>query len=158
MSYAKRKAMKIKYEMLAEGALLPGKKSTPFPILKERLDDVFSELIRLTHADDNGMVTCIDGCGRSGHWKDFDCGHFADRDNLPTRWHLDNCRPQAQYCNRKEKGKRYEFGRALNAESPGLADRVLELSEQPGDQIRFKAPEMLIEFRAMLKEQRKRFK
>lgn len=158
MSYAKRKARNTHFALLAEGALLHGKKSDPFPILKQKLDKAFSELIRMSHADDNGMVTCIDGCGKTGHWKTFDCGHFVDRDKLPTRWHMDNCRPQNPVCNRMKTGKRYEFGRALNAESPGLADRMLLLSEEPGHEVRQRAPAMLLEIRAKLKEQRKRFK
>lgn len=161
MNYASKKAQRIRFQLLADaGCALatPGRKSDPWPVLKRKLDEAFSELIRLTHADDNGMVTCIDGCGKKGYWKEFDCGHFVDRDKLPTRWHLDNCRPQAPHCNRVKKGMRYEFGRALNAESPGLADRMIELSEGPGHEIRDKAPEMLLEIRAKLKEQRKRFR
>jgi hypothetical protein len=112
----------------------------------------------MTHADENGIVTCIDGCGRSGFWKDFDCGHFVDRDKLPTRWDMDNCRPQSPVCNRMKTGKRYEFGRALNQENPGLADRLLEKGDGPGHEIRDRAPAMLLEIRAKLKEQRKRLK
>jgi hypothetical protein len=161
VSYWKRKAQKIRNELLAEaGCALAGsgKQNDPWPLLKAKLDAAFSDLIRMSHADDQGMVHCIDGCGEFGYWKDFDCGHFMDRDQLPTRWHLDNCRPQAPYCNRQKKGKRYEFGRALNAESPGLADRMAALSAEPGDQVRFTAPELLLEIRAKLKIQRKRLK
>jgi hypothetical protein len=142
------------------GAIVEATKhdSTPWPILKAKLDKAFSELIRMTHADDNGMVTCIDGCGRSGHWKDFDCGHFVTRDKLPTRWHMDNARPQAGFCNRKCNGKQYEFGQALNRESPGLADRMFALSEGPADQVRLNADQLLLEIRAALKIQRKRFR
>ncbi len=53
MTYAKRKALKVKYELMAEGALLPGKKVDPFPILKGKMDKAFSELVRRTYADDN---------------------------------------------------------------------------------------------------------
>lgn len=161
MSYFTRKARKVRLELLAEaGCALAstGKKTDPFPVLKAKLDKAFSELIRLTHADDNGIVTCIDGCGKSGHWKDFDCGHFVDRDKLPTRWHMDNCRPQDQHCNRRMKGKRYEFGQALNKESAGKADRMIALGETPGFDVRNRAPELLLEIRAMLKVQRKRFR
>lgn len=161
MSYAARKARNIRFQLLAEaGAPLAniGKKSDPWPVLKAKLDKAFSELVRLTHADDNGIVTCIDGCGKSGHWKEFDCGHFVHRDKLPTRWDLDNCRPQAQHCNRRQDGKPYQFGQALNRESPGLADRLIAKGEEPGYEVRNRAPEMLLEIRAKLKAQRKRFR
>jgi len=160
-SYAARKARTIRFQLLAEAGCplaTPGKKSDPWPVLKAKLDSSFSELVRMTHADDQGRVTCIDGCRRTGFWRDFDCGHFVHRDKLPTRWHLDNCRPQAPYCNRKLDGKPYQFGQALNRESPGLADRMIALGDEPGHEIRDRAPAMLLEIRAMLKIQRKRLK
>lgn len=161
MSYATRKARNIRFQFLAEAGCplaTPGRNNDPWPVLKGKLDKAFSELVRMTFADDQGQVTCIDGCGRTGFWKDFDCGHFVDRDKLPTRWDLDNCRPQSPVCNRMKTGRRYEFGRALNQENPGAADRLLEKAEGPGFEIRNRAPEMLLEIRAKLKVQRKRLK
>lgn len=130
--------------------------STPWPILKAKLDKAFSELIRMTHANENGKVRCIDGCGRTGHWTEFDCGHFVSRNKLATRWHMDNGRPQHPQCNRNMNGRQYEFGRALERESPGLPDRMFALSEGPSDHIRCEAGKMLSDFRAALKIQRKR--
>lgn len=138
------------------GAVMP-KDLVPFKILKERLDHDFSELARMSRADDEGIVTCIDGCGKSGHWKEFDCGHFADRDNLPTRWDLFNGWPQAQDCNRFKKGRLYQYGQALNKMEPGLADRLLLKSKEPADQVRHDAAALLVEIREALKVQRKRF-
>ncbi len=161
MSYAKRKAQNIRFQLLAEAGsplATPQKEKTPWPLLKAKLDHDFSELARMSRADQNGMVTCIDGCGQTGHWKDFDCGHFADRDNLPTRWDLDNCWPQSVTCNRFKTGKRYEFGRALNEKSPGLADRLLLKAKEPANHVRQSADEMLLIIRARLKEERKRLK
>lgn len=160
-SYAARKARNVRFQLLAEAGCplaTPGTEKVPWPVLKAKLDSSFSELVRMTHADDQGRVTCIDGCGRTGFWRDFDCGHFVDRDKLPTRWDMDNCRPQAQVCNRMKTGRRYEFGRALNTESAGLADRLLEKAEGPADQIRHTADQLLLEIRAKLKIQRKRLK
>ena len=132
----------------------------PWKLLIPKLDHDFSELARMSRADDDGIVTCIDGCGQTGHWKDFDCGHFADRDNLPTRWLLDNCWPQARSCNRFKTGKRYEFGRALNAMKPGMADALLLKAKDPvlAAKVRHEAPELLDQIRAQLKIQRKRFR
>lgn len=161
MTYARRKAQKIRFQLLAEAGCelaTPGRKNDPWPVLVAKLDKAFSELARMSRADENGMVKCIDGCRRSGYWKDFDCGHFADRDNLPTRWDLDNCWPQARPCNRFKAGKRYEFGRELNRISPGLADRLLLKAKEPADQIRQDAPALLEKIRAQLKIQRKRFR
>ena len=161
MSYAKKKAQRVRFQLLADaGCALatPGKKSDPWPVLKAKLDSSFSELVRMTFADDQGRVTCIDGCGETGFWRDFDCGHFVHRDKLPTRWDLDNCRPQNPHCNRRQDGKPYQFGQALNRESPGLADRLILKGDGPGHGIRDQAPQMLLDIRAKLKIQRKRLK
>lgn len=156
----KHKANRLAWTKDLEGAIGAAEKSggIPWPILKKRLDDAFSDLIRMKHADENGIVTCIDGCGKTGFWKDFDCGHFVTRDKLPTRWHMDNARPQAPHCNRQLKGRQYEFGVALNRECPGLADKMFELSEGPSDQIRHVADKLLKDIRAALKVERKRLK
>lgn len=158
MTRPKRKADRLNWTKDLDGAIGAPKKSTPWPILKKRLDDAFSELIRMKHADDNGIVICIDGCGKTGHWKDFDCGHFVTRDKLATRWHMDNARPQNPHCNRHMNGRQYEFGVGLNRESPGLADRIFELSKGQEDHIRHEAEKLLEEFRAALKVERKRLK
>jgi hypothetical protein len=157
MTYSRRKALKVKFELLAEGALLPRQKSDPWPVLKAKLDKAFSELVRRTYADDCGFSKCIT-CGMVGHWKDFDCGHFVDRDQIPTRWDIENCRPQCEAENRFKSGKRYEFGRALNAENPGSADRLILRGKENPELIRMQAPQLLLEIREKLKIQRKRFR
>lgn len=160
MSHYKRKAQKVRFELLAEAGCelaKPRKEVIPWPILKERLDDAFSELVRLSNADELGNVKCIT-CDKTGWWQDFDAGHFVTRDHLPTRWDMDNVKPQCQHENRRMGGKPYEFGRALNLISPGLADRLILKGSQPADQVRHTADQLLLDIRAQLKVQRKRFK
>ena len=158
MSY-NRKAAKVRNELLIDGLKTrAGIKSEPFPILKAKLDKAFSELVRLKGADDDGWCECV-SCPFMEHWKNFDCGHFVDRDNLPTRWDLDNCRPQCQECNRFKTGRRYQFGMALNRElGPGTAERLIEKGNGPSQHIKDNAQELLEDIRAKLKIERKRFK
>lgn len=159
MSYARKKALGVRLALLAEapGTNVGGKLNDPWPVLKTKLDKAFSELVRRTYADSNGFVHCID-CGMMLWWRDSDCGHFVDRDHLATRWDVENARPQAQGCNRFRKGRLYEYGRALNLENPGLADRLILKSKESPEKIRAQAPALLIEIRRLLKIQRKRFK
>ncbi len=160
MNYARRKALAVRLSLLSEapGTLAGGQsEKTPWPILKARMDVAFSELVRLSNADDSGFVKCIT-CGRSGFWKDFDAGHFVTRDHLNTRWDLDNVKPQCQHENRRMGGKPYEFGQALNLLSAGMADRLIAKGDEPEHQIRQQTPQMLLDIRAALKIQRKRFK
>ena len=157
MTYAKRKAQKIRFELLAEGALKPGKPTDPFPVLKVKMDKAFSELIRLVCANDFGLCKCVT-CPTIKFWKEMDCGHFVNRDELPTRWDVNNARSQCAPCNRFKTGRRYEFGKALNDESPGLADRLILKGKKNPEAIRAKAPEMFLEIKRLLKMQRARFK
>jgi len=64
----------------------------------KKLDDAFSEYIRLRDADDNGYITCCTGGGRV-FWKYADCGHYIDRGNMATRYHEKNCHAQSKEWN-----------------------------------------------------------
>lgn len=67
--------------------------------LIKKADDVVSLFVRLNAADDNGTVRCI-SCNEKFFWKDVDCAHFKDRDNMATRYYLPNLAPGCQDCNR----------------------------------------------------------
>jgi hypothetical protein len=161
VSYFKRKALAVRLALLAEapGTLTGSKdRGVPFPLLKAKLDKAFSDLVRMTFADDDGNVKCVT-CNKTGHWKTFDNGHFVHRDRFNTRWLLDNCRPQCEYDNRRLDGRPYEFGQELNRQlGPGTAERLIALGAEDAAEIRQKAPQMLLDIRAALKIQRKRFK
>jgi len=42
------------------------------------LDSIFSRYIRLSYADNNGMVKCVTS-GDMYHWKNIQNGHFITR-------------------------------------------------------------------------------
>jgi hypothetical protein len=66
--------------------------------LEKKLDRVFSEYIRLSAADDNGIVQCVT-CGSFHHWREVHCGHFIPRVRKATRYSEENCHPQCVRCN-----------------------------------------------------------
>ena len=80
--------------------------------LKKDLDKVFSQYVRLSHADHNGMCECFT-CGAYKHWKEIQAGHFMSRRHNATRWHLDNVKPQCLSCNMFNQGRQYRFGQNL---------------------------------------------
>lgn len=43
--------------------------------IKKKAWTVFSEYIRKRDADRRGWTACVT-CGRAGHWRQFDAGHF----------------------------------------------------------------------------------
>jgi hypothetical protein len=98
----------------------------PVKILIADYDFIFSQLVRLTAADENGMVKCYT-CDAIGYWKYMQCGHFIQRDQMPTRFSLKNCRCQCGACNIELRGNLVVFAERLEAEEPGL---VAILEEQ----------------------------
>lgn len=107
-------------------------KRESLPYLIKQLDIVFSQYIRNRDADSNGMCKCIDGCGQLSHWKATDCGHFASRRCMSTRWHEQNCAAQHKACNGPVGlGRQYEFGKGLDLKfGEGTADKMIALSKQ----------------------------
>ena len=85
--------------------------------LIKRLDKIFSEYIRLKHADKNGIVKCYT-CNKKAYWKGegMQNGHFISRRSRILRWDERNCRIQCYSCNVMRYGESYIFGVKLNAE------------------------------------------
>lgn len=80
--------------------------------LKDKLDRVFSEFIRLRDADNNGYCRCI-SCGKIVHWREADCGHFVNRSHMGTRFSERNCNAQCRSCNRYDEGNNIGYTRGL---------------------------------------------
>lgn len=78
-----------------------------------KLDDIFSEFVRLRDSDQNGICKCIT-CGAFKHWREMDAGHFVTRENMGCRWEEENVHAQCPSCNRFKSGKQYEHGLAVD--------------------------------------------
>lgn len=127
------------------------KDKTGFKTIKTKLDTVFSDFIRIRDADDQGICKCIT-CPRFYHWKEMDCGHFIDRDQLATRWEPKNCAAQCRYCNRMKTGRRFEFGKALDKRyGLGTTDKLQVQAAQGGYKTRAMAPVLLKAWQINLK-------
>ena len=85
--------------------------------LIKRLDKIFSEYIRLKHADKKGMVKCYT-CSKKLYWRGegMQNGHFISRRSRILRWRESNCKPQCYSCNVMRYGESYIFGVKLNEE------------------------------------------
>lgn len=66
--------------------------------LRDKCDAVFSKCVRMSHANEGGMCQCYT-CGLLGHWKRIHAGHWISRQFWPTRWHVNNVKPQCYPCN-----------------------------------------------------------
>lgn len=69
------------------------KRPTRSKLVKE-LDRVFSLWVRLSRADEHGMVVCYTS-GIKVHWSKIQNGHYISRSVYSLRWSEDNCRPQS---------------------------------------------------------------
>jgi len=107
----------------------------PVKILIDDLDILFSQQVRLTYADEHGMVQCFT-CPTIKHWKQMDCGHFISRAKMPTRYSMKNTRPQCGNCNRHNDGEEKVFAERLEAEEPGLVEILREQSREVQDYTR----------------------
>lgn len=78
-----------------------------------KLDEVFSEWIRLRDSDHEGMCQCIT-CDHAFHWRAGDAGHFVDRDQMATRWEEDNVNGQCRNCNRFKTVSKFDHRLAVD--------------------------------------------
>ena len=101
--------------------------------LRDELDKVFSQYIRLKYSDENGYCRCI-SCGKIHFWKDIQCGHYMSRRYMSTRWSEDNARPQDAACNIFNQGNIQMYRRAL----------IKEIGEQRVDLIKGKTRDLQV--------------
>jgi hypothetical protein len=120
-----------------------------------KLDRVFSEFIRLRDASANGYVRCI-SCGKIGHWKDVDCGHYVNRKHLSTRWHEKNCNAQCRACNRFDEGNMLGYTKGLVKKyGPSVLDELDMLKHQTSKLSDFEGKLLIKHYQDKLKELKK---
>lgn len=98
---------------------------------KDKAWKYFSEYVRRSNADSDGMVKCFT-CDTIKHWKEMDAGHFCSRKHNNTFIHIVNVQPQCTYCNRYLNGNLGQF--AINLDSKfgkGAAQQVINESKIP---------------------------
>lgn len=74
-------------------------KSEKLGALIKKLDVQVSLFVRLNAADQTGTISCV-CCGSRVYWKEADCAHYKDRDNMATRFYLPNLGAADPDCNR----------------------------------------------------------
>lgn len=66
------------------------------------LDDtavLVQKYVRIKDFAENGYCTCVT-CGKTGHWKEFDGGHWISRTYTIHKINQDQIFPQCKGCNR----------------------------------------------------------
>ncbi len=95
------------------------------PELIEEADAVFSRYLRMTAANEKGILSCYI-CGTEVHYKRAQAMHFVPRGNLFLRLDPRNVRAGCSTCNCHKGGNLVLFAQKLNEEHPGLAEILLE--------------------------------
>ena len=95
--------------------------------LKEQLDTVFSQSIRLLYSTESKTMCRCYTCGRLKSIKRIQNGHFVSRTYLATRWDENNCRPQCVGCNMYGGGKTLDFEENLRDE---VGDEIVDELKQ----------------------------
>lgn len=109
MLYRRKKKKKETLIPLFDTAGIKVKKK---PDLKAKLDREFSLFIRLRDAMDNGYFRCI-SCGQIKPFEQADCGHYANRQHMNTRYDEMNCNAQCRHCNRFMEGNIQNYRKGL---------------------------------------------
>lgn len=76
--------------------------------LVKKLDAVFSQYIRYSAVERDGLVQCVT-CPTRLPPQNMQNGHYQSRGDYPTRWLEDNCHPQCVGCNVFRKGNYTEY-------------------------------------------------
>ena len=98
------------------------KKGKTYASLKNKLDGVFSELVRWSNP-----AHCVT-CGASHHRKKLQAGHFVSRVHLATRWDERNVHPQCMACNVWKRGSPAEFSLFLTTKyGPNILQELVDL-------------------------------
>jgi len=127
--------------------------------LKNDLDYCFSRIVKMTAADEFGIVTCYT-CPNVDHWSmpSMQCGHFISRKETQLRWDFRNARVQCKKCNEILSGNMEVYTKRLEAEHKGLPDQLREMSIEPHKWGISELKQLLTDLRAKLRIIETKFK
>lgn len=93
----------------------------------ERLDDIYSKWLRLSHIGEDGKCECYT-CHKRFYWTAIQTGHFKRRGNMLLRWDERNTKPQCEECNcyRDEREMLRVYAERLEKENAGIVSILNE--------------------------------
>lgn len=80
--------------------------------LIHELDGHFSRFIRFRDSVD-GKTICFT-CGKKMTFTESQCGHFIDRDQMPTRYDERNCHAVCEECNCYDPDHKAKYAQRMN--------------------------------------------
>lgn len=129
-----------------------GKKKPSLSSMEDKLDSLFSQYVRRTHADAGGTVRCVT-CPKLMFWKESDCGHFVKRQHRAIRWDERNVGPQCTRCNHFMGGVQDQFAQhIIAAHGLHVLDELLRLKHTVFKVTRMFLEEQIEAYRMKLEE------
>ena len=115
------------------------------------LDAEFSKYVRMTAANDSGIVICPT-CGRAYPWQQTDLSHYAGRKHLSVRWDERNVIAQCKAENRFQSGNIFKLRQVLvNRFGEEAIREVDRLAVQRWAEDEFSLRMKIIEYRGKVK-------
>lgn len=104
-------------------------KANKEPDWEKKCWDNFSLYIRLSYADDQGIVKCFT-CNTRRHWRQMQCGHGIGRQHKATWLNPKNNHPQCPRCNGPEEGRKVVYKIAMDKKYGAGTWDLMELSSR----------------------------
>lgn len=126
------------------------KKPDSLPTLIHELDGIFSRYIRKRDTI-NGKVICFI-CGAKMHFVEAQCGHWIDRDQIPTRYDEMNCHALCEDCNCFDTDHRFRYADAMiDKYGESECNRVVIKSKGLQKYMRFELQDLIDFYKAKIK-------
>lgn len=116
------------------------------------LTRLFSRYIRKKDADSMGRVKCFT-CDRVAHWSEMQCGHYASRRNMCTKFMEINNHVQCPICNESYHGNLNKYAKLLDQKyGKGTAEYITELSHKTCKFMRSDMVELILDLEKRMEE------
>lgn len=93
--------------------------------LKRDLDLIFSQWLRKSGANENGICECFI-CGHAAHYSEMQAGHFVKRGNSFLRYDPRNITINCKSCNEYKDGNLVLYAKKLEEQNPGITSILME--------------------------------
>jgi len=129
-------------------------KTDSLSTLIHELDAVFSRYIRKRDTKD-GVIKCFI-CGAKMSFSEAQCGHWIDRDQMPTRYDEMNCHAICEECNCFDTEHHFKYSDAMLEEyGESEINRIAKKSRSLQKFMRFEIEDLIEAYRLKVSELKK---
>lgn len=131
---------------------MPKRKQKTIAGLVEDAATILQRIVRMKAADESGYCKCVT-CGKVGHWKEMDGGHYISRTYTQHKLLEENINPQCKGCNRFGHKCHDDYARFMrDTYGQEFVDRLSETKRQTKKYSRPEIMDIIAELKAQEKE------